>query len=55
MGILKKCPFPKDILNIGIEEVTEILKTATKNRVGIKKASLVYEAAKNSIGVPVGL
>jgi len=55
LGILKKCPFPKDILNIGIEKVTGILKTATKNRVGIKKASLVYEAAENSIGVPVGL
>ncbi|OOM75307.1 transposase IS116/IS110/IS902 family protein [Clostridium puniceum] len=55
LGILKNCPFPKDILNIGIEKVTEILKKATKNRVGIKKASLVYEAAENSIGIPVGL
>lgn len=32
-----------------------ILKNATKNRVGIKKASLIYEAAENSIEVPVGL
>ena len=55
LGILKNCPFPKDILSIGIEKVTEILKKATKNRVGIKKASLVYEAAENSIGIPVGL
>jgi len=55
LGILKNCPFPKEILNIGIEKVTEILKKATKNRVGIKKASLVYEAAENSIGIPVGL
>lgn len=55
LAMLKNCPFPKDILNIGNEKLIEILKNATKNRVGIKKASLIYEAAENSIGVPVGL
>jgi len=40
LGILKNCPFPKDILDIGIEKVTEILKNVTKNRVGMKKAYL---------------
>lgn len=55
LAILKNCPFPKDILGIGIEKITEILRNATKNRVGIKKACLVYESAENSIGVPVGL
>lgn len=52
---MKNCPFPKDVRSIGVEKLTEILKNATNNRVGIKKASLVYEAAENSIGVPIGL
>jgi transposase len=55
LALLKNCPFPKDIKSFGIEKVTNIFKEATKNRVGIKKATLVYEAAENSIGVPVGL
>ncbi|KAJ49284.1 transposase [Clostridium tetanomorphum] len=55
IAILKSCPFPKDILDIGIEKLTRILKDATKNRVGLKKSILVYEVAKKSIGVPVGL
>ncbi|KYH27997.1 transposase IS116/IS110/IS902 family protein [Clostridium tepidiprofundi DSM 19306] len=55
LAILKSCPFPNNILDIGIEKLTQILKDATKNRVGLKKAILVYAAAENSIGIPVGL
>lgn len=55
LEILKKCPFSKDIKTMGIYKITELLKIATKNRVGIKKAILVCEAAENSIGIPVGL
>lgn len=55
VAMLKHCPFPRDILNIGIEKLTEILKKGTKNRVGLKKATIIYDAANNSIGVPVGL
>jgi hypothetical protein len=55
LAILKNYPFPKYILDIGIEKVTEILRNVTKNRVGIKKGYLVYESAENSIGILVGL
>lgn len=55
LEILKRCPFPKDIRGMGIDKITELIKSATQNRVGIKKATLVCEAAENSIGVPVGL
>lgn len=55
LGILKKCLFLKDILNIGIEKVIEILKIVIKNRVGIKKVVLIYEVVENLIGVFVGL
>lgn len=55
LAILKFCPFPKDILNLGIEKLTQVLKDATKNRAGLKKSLLVFEADRNSIGIPVGL
>lgn len=55
VAILKCCPFPKDILDMGIEKLTQILKDATKNRVGLKKAILVHKVAEESIGVPIGL
>ena len=45
LALLKNCPFSKDIKSFGIAKVTNILKEATKNRVGIKKVTLVYEAA----------
>ncbi|WP_428817703.1 hypothetical protein ACQR2L_06035 [Clostridium butyricum] len=35
LGLLKNYPFPKDIKSLGIDKVTDILKKATKNRVGI--------------------
>lgn len=53
--ILKTCPFPQDIVNIGVSELTQKLLDATHNRVGFKKAELVFNAADTSIGVPVGL
>lgn len=45
LGLLKNCSFPKDIKFFGIDKIINILKDATKNRVGIKKATLICEAA----------
>lgn len=47
--------FPKDIKDERIDKITYLLKSATKNRVGIKKGSLAFESAENSIGIPIGL
>lgn len=55
IAMLKHCPFPNDILNIGLENLVDILKKGTNNRVGLKKATEIYDAANNSIGIPVGL
>ena len=52
--ILKTCPFPKLILGLGEDGVTDEIKRAVKKTVGRKKAVQLVEAAKDSIGVDYG-
>ena len=52
--ILKNCPFPKFILELGEEGVTDEIKKAVKKTVGRKKAVQLVEAAKESIGADYG-
>ena len=56
--ILKICPFPNFILELGIEGVTaeikKAVKKAVKKTVGRKKAEQLVEAARDSIGVDYG-
>lgn len=52
--ILKTCPFPKFIMELGEDGVTEEIKKAVKKTVGRKKAKQLAEAAKKSIGVDYG-
>lgn len=52
--ILKICPFPNFILELGIEGVTAEIKKAVKKTVGRKKAEQLVEAARDSIGVDYG-
>ena len=52
--ILKTCPFPKFITELGEDGVTEEIKKAVKKTVGRKKARQLVEAAKESIGVDYG-
>ena len=52
--ILKTCPFPKFIMELGEDGVTAEIKKAVKKTVGRKKAGQLVEAAKNSIGVDYG-
>ena len=53
--ILKICPFPKFILELGEDGVTEEIKKSVKKTVGTKKAKQLVEVAKESIGVDYGL
>lgn len=48
--ILKTCPFPKFILELGEDGVTDEIKKAVKKTVGRKKAAQLIETAKESIG-----
>ena len=52
--ILKTCPFPRFITELGEDGVTEEIKKAVKKTVGRKKAGQLIDAAKVSIGVDYG-
>lgn len=52
--ILKVCPFPRFILELGEEGVAAEIKKAVKKTVGRKKAAQLVETAKDSIGVDYG-
>jgi transposase len=54
MQILKTCPFPALILELGAEGVLAEIKKAVRKTVGRKKAQQLVETAKNSIGVKYG-
>lgn len=55
MQILKSCPFPTLILELGVDGVLAEIKKAVKKTVGRKKAEQLVETAKTSIGVGYGL
>lgn len=55
MQILKSCPFPALILELGVEGVLTEIKKVVKRSVGRKKAEQLVETARNSIGVNYGL
>ena len=55
LHILKTCPFPNDILALGIDGVLAEFKKAVKKTVGRKKAEQLVDAASTSIGVTYGL
>lgn len=54
MHLLKVCPIPKFILELGEDGVLDEIKKAVKKTVGRKKAAQLLEAAKDSIGVDYG-
>jgi len=51
MQIMKSCPFPAMILELGVDGVLAEIKKAVKKTVGMKKAQQLIETAKDSIGV----
>ena len=54
MHLLKVCPIPRFILELGEDGVLDEIKKAVKKTVGRKKAAQLVEAAKDSIGVDYG-
>lgn len=54
LHVLKTCPFPRQILQLGEDGVTKVIKEAVKKTVGRKKAAALVEAAKKSVGVDYG-
>ena len=54
MHLLKVCPIPKFILELGEDGVLDEIRKAVKKTVGRKKAAQLVGAAKDSIGVDYG-
>lgn len=52
--LLKTCPFPRMILEVGEDGLTAEIKSAVRKTVGKKHAKKLIEAAKSSIGVDYG-
>jgi len=53
--VLKSCPFPKHIMELGEEGVLKEIKKAVKKTVGVKKVRELMAAAQSSVGVEYGL
>jgi transposase len=52
--VLKSCPFPEIILELGEAGVLAEVKSAVKRTVGIKKVRMLLAAAEKSVGVRYG-
>lgn len=50
-AILQKCPFPKDIVQMDTQELTQLILEASHHKLGEKKAQSIYQLAQNSIGI----
>ena len=55
MQMLKTCPFPKYILELGTEGVLAEIKKSVKKTVGRKRAQLLVDMARVSVGVDYGV
>lgn len=52
-AILEKCQTPEGILKLSINDLTELLKTKSKGRLGFNKAEEIQNAAKNTFGIKI--
>ncbi len=55
MQVLKACPFPKYILELGVDGVLAEIKKAVKKTVGRKRAQMLVDIARSSVGVDYGV
>lgn len=55
LHLLKTCPFPNHLLELGMEGVLAEVKKAVKKSVGKKKVVALLAVAKDSVGVTYGL
>lgn len=53
--VIKNAPFPSDILKLGEEGLSNVIKEAVKKSVGIKKIKQLISVATTSVGINTGL
>lgn len=54
LHLLKNCPFPKDLLEMGENRILALLKQVVKKTVGKKKITELLTVAKDSVGLTQG-
>lgn len=52
--VLKNCPLPSDVVNMGAEAINQLWREKRLRAVGIKRANHLVETAKTSVGVKHG-
>ncbi|OAA91297.1 Transposase IS116/IS110/IS902 family protein [Clostridium ljungdahlii] len=52
-AVLEKCQTPEGVLELDINDLTELLKTKSKGRLGFNKAEEIQNAAKNTFGIKI--
>lgn len=53
-AVLQSCPFPEDVLRLGIEGLTKVVREGSNKTRGRKMAEALYDEAVNSVGVKEG-
>lgn len=52
--LLKHYPTPQDIINHGLDALTNTLRRVSRGKLGEERAKLLYEAAQESAGIKEG-
>ena len=51
-AVLERCPFPEDVTKLGIKGLAELIAKSTRRKeAAAKKAALLYQAAKETVGL----
>lgn len=49
--LLKHHPTPESIVELGVDDLTQVMKKVSRGKLGRQRAEELYEAAKNSVGI----
>jgi transposase len=53
--LLAHYPTPEAVVRLGVEGLTEVLKRVSRGRLGPERAAMLYEAARDSVGLEDGV
>lgn len=51
-GVLENCPFPENVIDLGLRRLTELIAKSTRRKASAdKKAAAIYQAARETVGL----
>lgn len=51
-AVLERCPFPEDVIKLGLEKLTELIAKSSRRRAAAtEKAAKLYQAARETVGL----